>query len=359
MPDTDAAVAFRLKFVRQEERKKVTFGYHRSEAVRRVYAPQGFLGLLLADLEDAERLFEELDLDDEFFREMTVTASTATDFAPIGLSRAQVTIDYGDPAVPADHKHHELTLTPEDHAPKQATFFLGSTRAVDFDARIRYDFAPQSGWAADRSSYEVLLVDTVNRDLVLNPFDTVEFRTITVQPGVVDWEVVGSLEVRLQGHGYGDPEPRGLVTVTEQSGPQTFRVRGALPAPAGRGITATVTQVLKDGQQATADPVEVTDDVVNVHDLMEAALDLVFVPQWDAAAVTTAFLDVEYRDDANAYTRSVREEVPGDRTEPVRVHLALRDGAVRDYRYRLTLSGPGLFDQRAFVDTSETLVALQ
>ena len=138
-----------------------------------------------------------------------------------------------------------------------------------------------------------------------------------------------------------------------------FRVRGDRAGAAARSVTYTVTQNLDDGTSEASGPLLAAENVVLVPDLLEGALDLVFVPQFDAAAVASVFVDIEYADPANNYTRTLREEVTAAQTEPLRVHLALRDATVRNYRFRLTFSGPGLFDQRAFVDTTETLIPLR
>jgi len=51
--------------------------------------------------------------------------------------------------------------------------------------------------------------------------------------------------------------------------------------------------------------------------------------------------------------------VPGTQTEPVRVRIALRDPELRTYKVRYTFTGPGLFDQRAFLDTEEEVLPIQ
>ncbi|RIE00601.1 hypothetical protein [Cohnella faecalis] len=66
-------VSFKLRIVHQEERKHIKLVYDRSEATQRTYAPQSFIGLLVADLEKGKH-FVEVDLDDPFFRVFTVSA---------------------------------------------------------------------------------------------------------------------------------------------------------------------------------------------------------------------------------------------------------------------------------------------
>ena len=90
-----------------------------------------------------------------------------------------------------------------------------------------------------------------------------------------------------------------------------------------------------------------------------AALDLVLVPAFDATKVTSVIVDIEYVDEANDYERQIRREVPATQTEPLRVRIALRDRQQRAYRVRFTFTGPGLFDQRGFLDTEEEVLPIQ
>ena len=346
--------------MRQEERKKITLRYNRAEATRRTYAPQGFFGLMLGDLRDKAKYFKEIDLDDPFFREFKVEASIPIAFEPIGLLSAQVALDYGDPAKPQDHKHADFVFVPGDAAAKTFKVFMNSTRDIDYDAGYQYHFDPQSTWVADRSSYEVPAESTVDRTLFVNPYEHIEFREITATPGDIDWEIVDTIEVRLQARGYTQPEPRAALLLTRDSGPQTWRLRGAKPAPADRGVTCQLVQRLKDGTSERSGPVEVDIPQIVVHDLFQDALNLEFIPLFDPAAVTRAFIDIEYRDQANAYERNERLEIAGTATEPVKMRIALRDKRQRTFRCRFSFVGPsGSFDRRPWVETEEELQPVQ
>jgi len=352
--------SLKLKFVRQEERKKITLLYNRAEATRRTYAPQGFFGLMLGDLRNKAKYFKEIDLDDPFFREFKVEASIPIAFEPISLLSAQVALDYGDPAKPRDHKHADFVFVPGDTAPKTFKVFMNSTRDIDYDAGYQYHFDPQSAWAADRSSYEIAADSTVDRTLFVNPYEHIEFREITATPGDIDWEVVDTIEVRLQARGYTQPEPRAALLLTRDSGQQTWRLRGARPAPANRGVTYQLVQRLNDGTGERTDPAEVDIPQIMVHDLFQDALNLEFIPLFDPANVTRVFIDIEYRDQANAYERSERLEIAGTATEPVKLRIALRDRQQRSFRCRFTFVGPsGSFDRRPWVDTEEELQPVQ
>ena len=355
-----AVASLKLKFVRQEERKTLTLRYNRSEAVRRTYAPQGFFGLLLKDLGDKSKYFKEIDLDDPFFREFKVEASTPIDFAKIGLSSTQVALDYGDPADPRNHKHGDFVFASGDPGPKEFRVFLNDKRDIDYAVETQYHFDPQSGWAGDRFSYEVPKVRTQDRTLFVNPYEHVEFKEITIVPGEIDWHVLSSIEVRLQAEGYWNPEPRTAFLLQQNSGPQIFRLRGARPAPANRRVTLALTHNLKDGTRQTTVPLEIDVSTVIVHDPFVDALQLEFIPLFNKADVQRLFIDVEYKDPVNNYERDERLEVLGSQTESAKLRIALRDKNRRKISFRFTFVRPnGGFDQRAWTETTEELIPLR
>ena len=121
----------------------------------------------------------------------------------------------------------------------------------------------------------------------------------------------------------------------------------------------SLAQTLKDGTVERTDPVPVELSMVRVDDLFTDALELVLVPSFTTPGVERVIIDVEYDDPAHSYHRSLRQELPGTATEPLRLRIALRDPALRTYKVRFTFTGPDLFDQRAFVETTEEVVPIR
>ena len=113
--------AFRLKTIRQEEQRTATFEYNRAQVEQRTYAPQGFIGLLAADLQ-RDRHFVEINLDDAFYQIIPIEAKAPFQFAEIGLAEIHMALDYGPPADPVNHSHHGFTFTPDDRGPKTHQF---------------------------------------------------------------------------------------------------------------------------------------------------------------------------------------------------------------------------------------------
>lgn len=349
--------AFKLRFVHQDERRELTLRYQRSEAVRRTLAPQGFLGLLAADLTAAEKAVTFVDLDHAFFRELTVTASMPGDVSDLGLLEAHLSIDYG----PANHvRHGDLVFTPQQTAPQSFTTFLDDKLTLSYNAQLILTFDATKGWAADALRYSIPLRDSTARDVVVNPYEHLDLTSYTIEPGNIDWDVVDSIDVQLAAQGYGERELRHLVTLRRDTPAQVWRLRGALPAPAGRGVTVSYRQTLTDGSVERTEPVPVDLPLIRVDDLFTDALNLVLTPAFVPAGIDRVIVDIAYRSEQPVpYERTLRYELPGADTEPLRVRIALRDPAQRDYRVRFTFIGPGLFDQRAFLTTSEEVLPIR
>src|SRR5262245_39443916 len=190
------AIALIRKFVHQEELKTLTFTYNSSEAVQRTYAPQGFFGLLLKDLEK-DKYFIKVDLDNEFFRVFTVTMDAPFDFGKIGLTSAQLSLDYGAAGSP-EHKHGDFTFDAQHLEQKKFEVFMNSRRDTSYTVRTQYHFSPDTDWEGQKFSYELPPQMTEDRTLLINPYEDLGFLEIKVFPNRIDRGVIDSTEVQLQ-----------------------------------------------------------------------------------------------------------------------------------------------------------------
>jgi hypothetical protein len=194
---TPALVSFRLKFVHQEERKTLTLEYDRKKAVKRTYAPQGFVGLLLDELPDKAKHFVEIDLDDPFFRVLGIDIATPVDFAKIGLFSTDVMIDYGDVADPQNHRHREFRLTATDPGPKRFETFLNASREISFRAGFQHHFDADSGWIGEKLSYEIAPKETTDRTLNVDPGNDLGFLELQIFPNRIDAGIVEAIDATL------------------------------------------------------------------------------------------------------------------------------------------------------------------
>ncbi|WP_158895893.1 hypothetical protein [Amycolatopsis anabasis] len=354
---TPALLSFKLKFIRQEERKTLKLVYDRRAVVKRSYAPQGFIGLLLDELPDKDRHFVLVDLFDPFFQKLAVDVATPTEFADIGLFSSDVAIDYGDPADPRNHRHAEFRLTEADRGPKRFETFLNETFDLGFRVGLQHHFDASSGWVGERLSYELPPRASTDRTLKVDPADDLGFLRLEIFPNRIDRGIVSAIDVRLD-YDDGDGFQRtDTFRVLPDSPAQHWKLR--LTHPEQRGWTATFTHHLTNGSVRHTGPVAGTASFLAVDDPFTDSLDIVAVPLFTPGTVRQAFLDVNYTDDGNAYRRIERLEIDGDATEPLPLRIALLDGRQRTFTHRITIVGAdGAMVQRAPVTGEETLIGI-
>ncbi len=348
------SINFKLGMVKQEELKTLTISYHRSEAVQRSYAPQGLIGLLVDGLEKDKHFFA-VDTDDLFFKKLAIQAEAPIQFQRIGLTSAQVAVDYGDPIDPADHEHADFVFSDTDPGVKSFSTFINKTFDTDYSYQVQYHFDPLSGWTGEKFAYDLPAQRTNDRTLTVNPFDTLGFMEIKLFPGEIDAGIVESTDVHLHYQDPGGWVTENRITVRPNSEPQFWRLR--LSDPSARTYTYHFVHHLTTGAEVTGPEKSSQLTMLPVDDPFETALNLLFEPIFDPAAIKTVFIDVEYEDAANHYQRKERLLMHSDSTDAATLRIALLNAAQNRFRYRLTFLGQDNQVRRdAFVETDETLI---
>lgn len=354
-------VAFRLKYIKQEELKTLTLEYHRSEATQRSYAPQGFFGLLASDLDMTEggKHFREIDLDDPFFRVFTVSVQAPIDYSGLALTSAHVTLDYGDPqGDPAHLKHQDFLFNAEHKQDQQWQVFLDDRLDTAYTYSVEYHFDPQSPWKAQHTSYRSAPQTTENRTLFLNPYDNFAFLDVTIAPDGIDTDIVVATDVHLSYTGPTAWSRQDVVTVIAGKEPQHWKLR--LEGDPSPQYTYHCVHHLSDGSTIATDPVTTAATTVAVTNPFAGSLDLTFVPLFDPLAVRYAFCDFAYEDPDNNYRRQFRLQFASDAMAPLTKHISIRDPKKTSFKYRLTFEGANGDEQRgAYAETQDTLIAIK
>jgi hypothetical protein len=351
-------IAFKMKYIHQDEQKTLVFEYHRQEAMQQSYNPNGTFELLLADLADRDRHFVEVDLDDPFFRVFAITITAPIDYAHIGLVEAHVSIDYGpETGDEQNHKHGDFLFSPADASPKTFQVYMNEQRETDYTYAIEYHFDPESGWDGDKYTISIPPTRTDTRNLVLNPYEQLGFLEVKVFPHRIDAQVVTSTDVHFS---YKQPDGtvvEKVIAVTATSEPQFWRLR--TNDPNEHRYTYYLVHHLKDGSLRQTDPVLTAVTSLPIDDPFDNALELDFIPLFDPTLVREVFIDVVYDDAANHYHRQERLTVMSNATDAVLLRIALFNPALRSYRYRLTYVLQGSMKRGEWVTTEETLIGLE
>ena len=348
-------VALRLKEVHQDELKTQTIEYHNTDAVQRTYAPQGFFGLLLADLKDKEKYLLEVDLDDPFFRSFKVTVDQPPYYQEIGLTMSSVSLDYGDSSKAQEHKHADFIFDSQNKGQKVFEVYMNSKYDTTYSYRAKYHFDPGSDWAGERYSYDLPAVRTENRSLYLNPYESLAFKKVSVVPGRIDWGMVKSVDVKLQYKSASGWSADKTFHIVPESKEQVWKVR--LSDPAARKYSYTVTYHLKDGLGRKADPVESEDSAISIDDPFSSKLDIVLEPLFDTSKVKMAYVDLEYSDPASYYERKERRKFTASSSNSIELPLTIMDPTKKTFKYRFTFVGTDNEVRKGnWVETDETIV---
>jgi hypothetical protein len=355
-----ALVSFQLKFIRKEEQKTMTFRYNRTEAVTRTYAPQGFIGLMLGEIDDLSKHFVEVDLDDPFFRAFEVTVDAPVDYARVGLNSINVAIDYGDPNDPASMRHEDLIFDPT--TPARATFatFVSPMLESAYSAsrQFHFDATQGSGWRGEKLSYELPPVETLDRTLVVTPHEHLGFLEVQIIANRIDAEMIDRIEVALA---FDDPsgwQARDTFIVRAGDQPKAWKVRSS--SREKREFSYTLTHHLKDGNAPIVDePVLTSANAVSVDDPFPNAIEIDLVPAWDPAAIRLVFVDIAYSDPTNGIERTERLEFAGADQTTRHLRLAIRDRTQRTFTWKALFVGVDNSRKELPPEpTSETLIPL-
>jgi hypothetical protein len=351
-------VGLKLRFIHQEERKKVKLEYHRAEATQRTCAPQGLFGLMLEDLADTDKHFVEVDLDDPFFRVFSVTIDAPIDFQRIGLVSAHVSLDYGSAADSTHLKHGDFIFDAQNHAQQIWNVFMDSRLDTSYRYGLEYHFDPEADWDADEFSYTYDSRPTEDRSLFLNPFETMSLVEVKVFPNQLDPLLIASTEVHLSWIGDNGQTRERVLSVVPGGPIQTWRVRRR--DPTRRDYTARFVHHLKDGTTRETDPTTTTATTLLVDDPFVRPLEIDFLPLFDPSATSMAFVDVRYDDPNNRYHREERIELTGASRAPVHLHVPVLNADRRGISYRITLVGSdNSLKQSSFVETTDTLIGVR
>jgi hypothetical protein len=336
-------VSFKLKFIRQEERRTLTLEYHRSEAVQMPYNAQGFLDVLTADL-NRGGMVHPVDLNNVFFRDFDVEATKQIDFDRIGLNSVQLVLDYGDPADPA-HKHEDFMFTKADPSPttKSWKVAMANIQATSYRRQVEYNFDPQSGWEGTRFEVDIAGELTDDRRYEINPYEHLNFLEIEVRPDpLLDWGAVREVTATITLEGAGAPGPSKTMKFTEGDEARRWRIRAlARRDSTGNRISqryeTELRYLLQDGgEKVLKSPGPIAGEVVNVGNPYAGLLVFEVRPLL-GPGVEMAILDIDYLDAAHDYRRQLSIELTPASGRQTRLHrMAVPDPAQRSFRYTIT-----------------------
>lgn len=340
--------SFRFRGIAQQERKTISFSYSRAEAEQRTFAPQGFVGLLAADL-DRTSHFMEIDLDDPFFRVMEIRVNPLAEMSRLGLKAVEVELRYGKPSDPGGVKQKDMRFEGDTPAEQRWTVFQNRGDVQEYDYSVQYHFDPASGFDGKALSYSFGPFRTSDRTLVLNPHALIGIGTVQVAAGAIDWGQVSRIDVDLQ-----NGSRKRMIGLTRDAPQAEWKLR--FDDPANRVIHSTPTFVMKDRSKRIGPATVVDASVIQIDDPFPESLELQLIPILDAARTRMAFVDFSYADTRLNYNRKERFRLTPEDTDRT-VHIGLPAGAKKSFNVKISIvPTQGAMTITELTDTTETLI---
>jgi hypothetical protein len=345
LEDVIPQVKLKLRFVHQEEQKKVTYRYSGSQVVTKKYYPQGLFNSLLQD-EDKSKYIIAADVNDLFFETIgiQVKAPEASTYEKYGLQSTQFAAKYPDRDIAS------LVFDKMKTADQSIQFPINTKLDLLYSYQVQYTFLPDSGWEGERMSYEIPWQPTEDRTPTLIPHEYIGFLDINVSlERSFFWNRIQSVEVHLSYQSL--PPSKWKKEKVLQFNPdsdteQHWKLR--LNAPTANPIyTYYFVYALEDGSQRKTEPVTSNVPGIAVPDLTRAKPVIRFQPQLKAGE--QLYLDLNYEDAANNYRWEKSLEITTGTPKPVVVEIPLMNPARREFSYTYTLlSADGIPSKKSF-----------
>ena len=329
-------VGFQLQYKEQHELDTFDVDFNVAAPETRTHAPNGFFSALLTDVDRATHI-KEIDLDSEFFKQIDVAVTSTPDLDRFDVQAIDVELQHGGtPDAPATAG--SIQFTPQKLG---GGHFIAFPDGGDYTVRHRtvYSFGNSPDIAAQPNTARRSTgwITSPDRALLVHPGDDVAVRTVVVEPGSVDWDVVEQVETTLT---YTDPAHSFTTSrtylVNATTPRQEWRVR--LTDAQLTGYQIGHTWHLKEGNKVITGPTLPSDlDHVFVPDPFVDRLEVVVNGLVDKAAVARIDVVFTYRDDGHDFEVRKIVQLAGPEFAPVVVDVPLRDADVREYTYQATL----------------------
>ncbi|MCA9652502.1 MAG: hypothetical protein KC501_21480 [Myxococcales bacterium] len=337
--DQDHALelGFQLRYKKEEELEVRTYRYDVARPEPRTHAPNAFFSLLTRDT-TLDQHITEVGLDDPFFQLLQLEVeTTTTDFARLGLQTIVVELQYGG-TLEAPRQSASLLFTPADPSPKGFRAFRDQD---DFSYRYRVDyrFADSDEVAAASLRHTTEWRTTTKRTLVVHPPEDLDLLQVYVEPAVVDWKLVRTIEVALA---YSDPAS-GFRSersyVLEEGSPRREWVL-RIPVGAPREYSVRPTWTLANGTKVSGEPTVHAHPRLFVEGPFTGRLRVRVVPAVDPTSVGLIVGELVHVDPGTGLEsrRSLSLEPP---FRPTTLELPLIDPAHDEYSWSYRLFAPG------------------
>ncbi|MCU0542319.1 MAG: hypothetical protein MUE44_09020 [Oscillatoriaceae cyanobacterium Prado104] len=233
--------SLQLGYYRQEEQKTFNFRYTESKVIKQFHTPQSFFGTLLKDVPKEKPYYQQIDLDDPFFKEIEILVQAPLgSYGDIGLISAQLILRYSN-------DQRDLSFDTQKPGEQRVKFNMSKALDTAYQYQVQYYFASKSasGWNGSVSYQDSDWHTTEDRTLLLMPHEQMTFLNVAVSlKDGFDWNGIKATKVYLTPADTKDTET--LMFTQSNSAMQRWKVR--LPKPNVNNYTYKVEYVMDDNQ---------------------------------------------------------------------------------------------------------------
>jgi hypothetical protein len=329
---TQVNIGFQLQYKKQEELKTADYDFTETAPETRTHAPNGFFSALLGKT-DKSKYIREINLDDPFFKELSVDIFPTEDFQTFNIQAIAVDMQYrgtvDNPAVTGT-----AVFTPAKKDTEHFRAFI-EENLFSYRHQITYNFGQDDTVAAQVSKIQTPWKTTTSRALIVHPPDDVPVVHVYLEPGVVDWDVVQSIQTKLI---YDDPangfHNERVFMVTKDSKRQEWVVR--LTNPRINTYQVQNKWFLADKSNIQGKVEDHQESHLFVADPFVDRLPVIIDPVVDPNNIARVYVELNYEDPSNNFTvRKQVEVLPPFKRSTVTIPIV--DAKKREYTYIVSL----------------------
>lgn len=323
-----------LRFVRQEEQKKVTYVYRGAQATRKTYFPQGFFSRLLSDVDNKKGIVTA-DLDDPFFRTISIDVQAPEiNYEKYGIQSLHFAAKYPNREI------ESRVFDKDNNTAQPVEFAMNKNLETSYNYQVQYNFLPDSGWEGERVTYEIPWAPTEDRTQVLLPHEQLDFLDVAVTlERNFYWGNIQEARVFIS---YKSPNNKWnkekLLRFTPDSATEQHCKLRLSDRKERKGEDPSYTYYIE--YQRSDDSVQKTERVTTkiqgivVNDLTKKKLPVKFISQ--LSANERAFIDVSYEDLANDFRWDKSLEIGANNTAPIEIQIPLVNPTLPQFQYTIT-----------------------
>jgi len=250
-----------------------------------------------------------IDLDDPFFKTIRVNVFVNANFDDLPIHSVEVLVLYN--GVPManrdpDQPRGEVMLNTPDA--------MGQFEAYIVDDNWSYTYSYQVNFKGETQRYQSPEMTTNEGNLTIN-VDGLGILDVSVTAGDINWNDVTSALVKFE---YED-RAAGVDLIEDQfqltAANTSHRIQHVILAPTRKNYTYQVTYFMKDGKEYVGELMSSRSERLFINDTFGGQKSVAVRSLGDFNnRINTVFVDLEYVDEANGYTKSVTQALSSNQT---------------------------------------------